>query len=62
MADIAEDPNPADNLSLDSRPGSQLGTPRPMPAVNPVLAALLAQDRQRTPLGVEEVSGMMSLF
>ena len=55
LADIVEDKNLADNLSLDSRPASAHRTPTPRHTVNPTLEALLQQDRKATPIGVEEV-------
>ena len=56
LDDIVEDKNLADHLSLDSRPASRQGTPKPPPAINPVLASILQQDREKSPVGVEEVS------
>ncbi len=56
LDDIVEDKNLADHLSLDSRPASRLGTPKPAPPINPVLMSILQQERNRSPVGVEEVS------
>ena len=61
--EIIEDENLADHLSLTSRPISvNQATPTPRHKINPNLVALLQNDREATPIGVEEIFDILPLY